>query len=317
VKVLSSLSEQVSEQLVVGGGPDDSGVYQIDEDRYMVQSVDFFTPIVDDPADYGAIAAANSLSDLYAMAARPATALNVVAVPYDEVGEDRLMEILNGEAEKVREAGSVIVGGHTVKNPEPVVGLAVTGFVQSERLVRNRESDPGDRLFLTKPLGTGIVTTAFQNGNVNEEILGETTRSMKTLNDVGIRLAEEELVSSMTDITGYGLIGHAREMIPEDLGVSVSLEALPVFEGVRNLVDEGFVPGGTRDNWSAFEDWVDREVEDEFGKWIVSDAQTSGGLLLSVPPENEETVRDLLDEHSRYAKPIGAVNEEEGFRLTR
>lgn len=317
MKVLNSLPEQVSDQLVVGGGPDDSGVYEIDDDRYMVQSVDFFTPIVDNPSDYGAIAAANALSDLYAMGARPATALNVVAVPYDEVGEDRLSEILTGEADKVQEAGAVIVGGHTVKNPEPVVGLAATGFIEPENLVQNRNCSPGDRLFLTKPLGTGIVTTAYQNGTIDREILDEATTSMERLNEVGIQLAKEVLVSSMTDVTGYGLIGHAQEMVPEDLGVDVSLDSLPVFDGVRKLVDEGFVPGGTRDNWSAFSDWATVEVDDEFGQWIVSDAQTSGGLLLSVSPEDEESVRELLRNGDLYSDTIGEITDQRGFRLRR
>lgn len=315
MKVLNQIPEQVSDQLIVAGGPDDSGVYEINDDRYMVQSVDFFTPIVDDPADYGSIAAVNSMSDVFAMGAVPATALNVVGVPFDEVGEDRLVEILNGEADKTGEAGTVIVGGHTVKNPEPVVGLAVTGFVDPDRLVVNGTCEEGDRLFLTKPLGTGIVTTAFQGEGVSDEVLKEATNSMKTLNDVGIDLANENLVNSMTDITGYGFIGHAREMVGNSLGLEVSLDSLPEIDGVRDLVERGAVPGGTRDNWDAFKEWVDLGVSDEFGQWIIADAQTSGGLLLSVPDDRANEVSDLLAKNSLVSEPIGRVTASGRFRL--
>jgi selenide,water dikinase len=162
VKVLNRMPEQVSDKLVLAGGPDDSGVYEINEDQYMVQSVDFFTPIVDDPVDYGSIAAANAMSDVFAMGARPATALNVVGVPYDDVGEDRLSKIFDGEVETVQEADAVIVGGHTVKNPEPIVGLAVTGFVHPDRLVVNGSCEDGDQLFLTKPLGPELLPPPFR-----------------------------------------------------------------------------------------------------------------------------------------------------------
>lgn len=316
MKVLDQMPEQFSDRLVVAGGPDDSGVYEINEDQYMVQSVDFFTPIVDEPEEYGAIAAANSMSDVYAMGANPATALNVVAVPYDEVGEDRLSEILNGEAETVESAGGVIVGGHTVKNPEPVVGLAVTGFVDPSHLVRNHDCEVGDKLFLTKPLGTGIVTTAFQSEDIDEEILSGATESMKRLNDVGVKLAEEKLVNSMTDITGYGLIGHAHEMIGDTLGAEISLEAIPKLEGVRKLVEKGYVPGGTRSNWEAFENWVEIGFESDFARWIVADAQTSGGLLLSVPESSEEEVSDLLNHENLHSDSIGEVTESGRFKLT-
>lgn len=315
MKVLEQIPEQVSDRLIVGGGPDDSGVYKVDEHQYMVQSVDFFPPIVDDPADYGAIAAANSVSDVYAMGAEPATALNVVGFPYDEVGEDRLNEILRGEAEKVRETGGLIVGGHTVKNPEPVVGLAVTGFVFRDRLVQNAACRPGDRLFLTKPLGTGIVTTAFQGDGLLDGELAKATSTMKRLNDIGIELANRELVNSMTDITGYGLIGHAQEMIGPGLGAEVSLSTLPVLTGVRELVEDDFVPGGTKSNWAAFGDWVTLDVDGEFGRWIVSDAQTSGGLLLSVPEPSVPAVKSLLEEEELYSSIIGEITEDDGFHL--
>lgn len=310
MKVLNELPEQVSENLVIGGGPDDSGVYRIGEDQLMVQSVDFFTPIVDDPYAYGEIAAANSVSDVYAMGARPATALNVVGVPMEDVGEDRLVKILTGESEKINEGGAVIVGGHTVKNPEPVVGLAVTGFVQPDTLVRNTTARAGDILFLTKPLGTGIVTTAHQRDGAQGRELQEAMNWMARLNDVGPTLAEENLVTSMTDITGYGLAGHAQEMLGPDHGMRINVSNIPRLPDLAELIQAGYVPGGTKDNWEAFKDRVEIETESGVLPWLVADAQTSGGLLLAVDPEDADAVQQTLNERDLCSKAIGEVTEE-------
>lgn len=316
MQVLNQLPEQVSDQLVIEGGPDDSGVYEISSDRYMVQSVDFFTPIVDEPTAYGEIAAANSVSDVYAMGGRPATALNIVGVPYDEVGEDRLVKILTGESEKVNEAGAVIVGGHTVKNPEPVVGLAVTGFIQPELLVQNTTAKPGDVLFLTKPLGTGIVTTAHQRDGVQGRELQETIRWMSRLNDVGATLAEEELITTMTDITGYGLIGHAGEMLGTELGMRLNISNLPRLPDLAELIQAGYVPGGTKDNWEAFNDRVEIETESGVLPWLIADAQTSGGLLLAVDPTDADEVQQLLNREDLYPKAVGEVTDDFTIEVT-
>ncbi|MFB6345044.1 MAG: selenide, water dikinase SelD [bacterium] len=316
VEVLNQLPEQISENLVVGGGPDDSGVFEISEDRYMVQSVDFFTPIVDEPRSYGEIAAANSVSDVYAMGGRPATALNIVGVPMEDVGEDRLVEILSGESDKVNEADAVIVGGHTVKNPEPVVGLAVTGFVEPENLVRNTTANPGDILFLSKPLGTGIVTTAHQRDGAQGRELQDTIHWMSRLNSVGADLAERKLVTTMTDITGYGLAGHAQEMLGPDVGMKLHLQNIPRLPDLAELIEAGYVPGGTKNNWEAFKDRVDLTTQAGVLPWLVADAQTSGGLLVAVDPEDADEVQELLQDKDLYSKAIGEVTDSTTIEVT-
>jgi selenide,water dikinase len=311
VKVLSDLPEQVSDRLLLGGGPDDSGVYRLEDDQLMIQSVDFFTPIVDGPGDYGRIAAANSMSDVFAMGARPRTALNITGVPLEDVGIDRLNEILSASQTSVQSAGAVVMGGHTVKSPEPIFGLAVTGFVDEETLVRNTEASAGDRLFLTKPLGTGILTTAHKKQAIPEEAwLENGVDWMARLNDVGIELATKGYVSTMTDITGYGLLGHAYEMLGESHGMEIRAENLPVLDGVPRLIEDGHVPGGTRDNWDAVRERCDLGENDERTKWLLADAQTSGGLLLAVPGEHEGAVESLLDEQGLVSRPIGRVTDD-------
>lgn len=306
------MPDQVDDRLIVGGGPDDAGVYRLEGDRVMIQSVDFFTPIVDDPDAYGTIAAVNALSDVYAMGGRPATALNVVGVPLEKVGRERLSTILGAGARAVGDAGAVLVGGHTVKNPEPVVGMAVTGFAGESDLTVNGRAEVDDRLVLTKPLGTGIVTTAHTRGEVPERSLDRAIHWMKRPNAVGPKLAEEGSVATMTDVTGYGLVGHLLEMLNEDQGARLSLESLPLLPGVRDLAREGVVPGGTRDNWESVRGRTTLEVDDEVAPWLVSDAQTSGGLLVAVPPGREEPVRTLLREAEWKHRVIGRVTGEPG-----
>lgn len=310
MKVLSGLPEQVSDRLVLGGGPDDAGVYRMDDGELMIQSVDFFTPIVDDPADFGRIAAANSMSDVFAMGAQPRTALNISGVPLEDVGIDRLNEIFSASQEAVLSADAVVLGGHTVKSPEPIFGLAVTGFSDDDTLVTNQRAEVGDRLYLTKPLGTGILTTAHKKDEIpNTDWLNEGIEWMARLNKAGIQLAEEGLVSSMTDITGYGFLGHAFEMLGEDRGLELNMERVPVLDGIPSLIEDGHVPGGTRDNWSAVEARTRLEVDGEQAQWILADAQTSGGLLVAVPEENSNAVSDLLDDYDVINREIGRVTD--------
>jgi len=318
VEVLSQMPAQADDRLVLGGGPDDAGVYRLGGERVMIQSVDFFTPIVDDPADYGAIAAVNALSDVYAMGGRPATALNVVGVPMDLVGRERLVSILRAGAETVDEAGALVIGGHTVKNPEPVVGMAVTGFAKEAHLARNGRSRVDDRLVLTKPLGTGIVTTALSRNSAPEESLEAAVAWMRRLNTVGPELIEQERVSTMTDVTGYGLIGHLLEMLADAHGARISLGELPLLPAVCDLAAEGYVPGGSRDNWAAVRADVSLETPEdhEVARWLVSDAQTAGGLLLSVPEDRLKQVRTRLREGNWCHGVIGRVTDEPGVVVT-
>jgi len=313
VQVLDGLPEPASDRLVVGGGPDDGGVYRMDDGDLMIQSVDFFTPIVDDPEAFGRIAAANSMSDIYAMGARPRTALNVTGVPLEDVGIQRLQQILRASHEKVQEAGAVVMGGHTVKSPEPFFGLAVTGFSPDERLIQNLHANVGDRLILTKPLGTGILTTAHKNGEIpRDEWLEEGIQWMGRLNDVGATLADRGWISSMTDITGYGFLGHGFEMLGEHQGMEIEYDQLPVLPGITELIDAGHVPGGTRTNWDSVNDQVQIEGDTEPVCWLVADAQTSGGLLLAVPDDNVHEVSDLLNSEELCSDVIGQVTDQPG-----
>lgn len=275
----------ITDPRVLTGTEDDAGVYKLTDDVAIVQTVDFFTPVVDDPFDFGAIAAANALSDVYAMGARPVTALNLVAFPKD--GDlDVLAEIIRGGAEKAKEAGVSVIGGHSIDDREPKYGMSVTGVVRPDRLVLKAGARPGDLLVLTKPLGIGIISTAIKAGRAPEDVIAAAVRSMKTLNRNASEAMVEAGVTGATDITGYGLLGHLHEMLHTS-GVSarLTLSSIPFLSGVRELVKFS-VPGGTRANLRFMEDkagWAPGITEDE--KLMLADAQTSGGLLMAVAPE--------------------------------
>lgn len=288
-QILRSLPE-VSDPRVLVGTEDDAGVYKLSDDIAIVQTVDFFTPIVDDPHDFGAIAAANALSDIYAMGARPLTAMNLVAFPKD--GDMEILgEIMRGGAEKAKEAGVSIIGGHSIDDREPKYGMSVTGVVHPDRMALKGGARPGDKLVLTKPLGTGIISTAIKAGRASEETIAEATRSMKTLNRAASEAMMEAGVKAATDITGFGLLGHLHEML-HNSGVSgrLALGDIPLIHGVKELVKFS-VPGGTRANLRYMEDkvaWGKGVSEDD--KLMLADAQTSGGLLIAVSPDRLDTL---------------------------
>jgi len=276
---------------------DDAGVYRLDSsrrrslrrpkadrDRALVQTVDFFTPIVDDPYSYGQIAAANALSDVFAMGGRPWTALNIMGFPTNLVSPKTIAAILRGGLEKAAEVGCSIIGGHSIRNPEPIYGLAVTGVVNLRSLLTNSNARPGDLLVLTKPLGTGIVTTGIKRGVVSAALGKKVVRLMSQTNAVGAELAEKSLIRAATDVTGFGLIGHLANLCRAS-GVSAELNPnnVPVIaREVRNLIARDCVPGGTRDNLIAANSLVDWNDATEEQKLLLTDAQTSGGLLLCV-----------------------------------
>jgi selenide,water dikinase len=282
-QILKSLPAVVDPR-VLAGTEDDAGVYQIADDLALVQTVDFFTPIVDDPYDFGSIAAANALSDIYAMGARPLTALNLVAYPKDGPLEV-LAEIMRGGAEKAQEAGVSIIGGHSIDDKEPKYGMAVTGTVHPDKIVPKGGAKAGDRLVLTKPLGTGIISTAIKVGRASEEIIATATRHMKTLNKLAAEAMLEAGAKGATDVTGFGLLGHLHEMLHRSCAdARILLSNVPVLPGVRDLVKLS-VPGGTRANLAYVGEkveWASGITEDE--KLILADAQTSGGLLIAVSP---------------------------------
>jgi selenide,water dikinase len=279
--------------LVGFGTSDDAGVYRLRDDLALVQTVDFFTPIVDDPFDFGRIAAANALSDIYAMGATPLTALNLVAISLQDLGEEVLLEILRGGADVAAEAGVAVVGGHSIEDAEPKFGMAVTGTVHPDELITNSGGRAGDALVLTKPLGAGAVSTAVKRGL--RAPLAEAVSVMTRLNDEAAAAARAAGAHAMTDVTGFGLLGHLRELAAASgLAAEVDAEAVPVIAGVLELLadeDERAVAGGTRRNrahaerFSTFASWVPTAR-----RWLVCDAMTSGGLLVALAPEHASEV---------------------------
>jgi selenide,water dikinase len=259
-------------------------VYRLTDELALVQTVDIFTPIVDDPYWFGAIAAANALSDVYAMGGAPRLALNFAGFPRSKLPLDVLGEILRGGADKCAEAGVTIIGGHTIDDPEPKYGLAVTGFVHPDRVITNAGARPGDRLVLTKPLGMGIVTTALKQGKAGAAAVDEAVHIMAALNKPAADAMNATGVSAATDITGFGLLGHLAEMTRgSGVAARVHLRDVPILEAAWPLVQAGAIPGGTQRNRESLRDTVSWDGVGEDAQVLLCDAQTSGGLLISVP----------------------------------
>lgn len=296
--------------LLIGSATsDDAAVYRLDSERALVQTVDFFTPIVDDPFTYGQIAAANSLSDVYAMGGRPVTAMNILGLP-DEVDAEAANAILRGGAEKVREAGCALAGGHSIKNPEPIYGLSVTGLVHPDKVISNAGARPGDILVLTKPLGTGIISTAVKREICAAKLEEKAVATMSHLNKAGAVVAERGLVKAGTDVTGFGLLGHLISLCRSS-GVTARLDsgALPLIgDEVLKLIEAGCIPGGTKKNLAYAQGQVDFGSTSEPLRMLLADAQTSGGLLLCVPEKNlREVLQILADEQTLCRTVIGQI----------
>lgn len=290
----------------------DAGVYKISDDIAIVQSVDFFTPIVDDPYEFGQIAAANSLSDLYAMGARPLTAMNIVCFPSKEVSKDVLKKILLGGIDKIHEAGAVLLGGHSVEDPEPKYGLAVTGIVHPEHFITKGGARTGDRLILTKPLGTGILATVFKAGLLSDDLYKKMVEIMKALNRDASEVMIEIGVSAATDITGFGLAGHALEMA-EASGVRLVINAgrVPHIPEAVTYLMQGFVPEGDYANRKFCKQKIeiDKGVDEGLLE-ILFDAQTSGGLLMAVSAEKTPQLLERLCEKGLvWCKEVGHAEE--------
>ena len=263
---------------------DDAGVYRISADLALVQTVDVFTPVVDEPYWFGAIAAANALSDVYAMGGVPRTALNIAGFPRSKLPLEILGEILHGGGEKCAEAGVAVIGGHTLDDPEPKFGLSVTGFVHPDRVVTNAAARPGDRLVLTKPLGLGVITTGIKQERTTRSAIDEAIRVMAALNRAAGQAMADVGASAATDITGFGLLGHLHEMTrASGVHARILLSAVPILEEAWGLARAGIVPGGTQRNRAALAGAVIWEGIDEDGQILLCDAQTSGGLLIAVP----------------------------------
>ena len=282
--------------LVNSGTFDDAGVYRLDRHRALVQTVDFFTPIVDDPFTYGQIAAANALSDVFAMGGRPLTALNIMGFPIGLVSSKTITSILRGGYEKASEAGCAIIGGHTIRNPEPIYGLAVTGIVDLRHMITNANARPGDLLVLTKPLGTGIATTALKRGLCSRAVERKVISLMSKINSVGAKLAEKKLVRATIDVTGFGLLGHLASMCrASEVSAEIFSDRVQAIDDeIFELIARDCIPGGSRDNLKSANSIVDWQRTPQLQRILLTDAQTSGGLLLAVSPSRLNKVLALL-----------------------
>ncbi len=298
--------------------PDDAAVWRLDDEHALVVTTDFFTPVVDDAYDYGSIAAANSLSDVYAMGGQPFLALNIAALP-DNLPAEISSEIIRGGAEKAREAGVVIAGGHTVKDQEPKYGLVVIGFVDPRRMLSKGGLQAGDALVLTKPLGFGVTTTALKQQKADEQDVLEAVTWMKRLNRTASQLASEFGLHGGTDVTGYSLLGHGMEMAQAS-GVSlrVDFSSVPFLLGARKYAEQGIFPGGAFDNKAHFEPNVKfPDAMDEPSQMLLFDPQTSGGLLLGVPPDKLDSFLSRAKELNQPAWVIGKVQSGSGIQVTK
>jgi selenide, water dikinase len=286
---------------------DDAGVFRLDEKTALVQTVDFFTPVVDDPAAFGAIAAANALSDVYAMGGRPLTALSIAAFPEKDFPAEWAAAIVRGGDEKLREAGCVLLGGHSVRDPEIKFGYAVTGLVDPETMLTNARGRPGDELFLTKPLGTGVIATALKAGRAPEDVVAASTRSMTTLNRGASEAALRRGVRCATDITGFGLVGHASVVARESrLTLEIEAASLPLLPGATELA-LSFQAGGLKANRRQFEPGVAYAGRPEEALVaLLYDPQTSGGLLLLVPAAEAAAAQADLPEARRIGRALSA-----------
>lgn len=299
--------------LVDAATADDAAVYRLDSDRALVATVDFFTPMVDDAYDFGRIAAANALSDVYAMGGRPLFALNLVSFPRGLLHENILPEIIRGAGDIAREAGIAIVGGHSVDDPEPKFGLCVIGEVHPARIVRNSTARAGDVLILTKAIGTGVIATAIKDGSASQDVIASAIASMADLNRAASIAMVKVGASAATDVTGFGLLGHLLSMVRQsNVGAFLDAGAVPVLPGALELAARGFVPGGTTRNQSDAGDavtWVGT-ISDAL-RMLLFDAQTSGGLLIAVRPEDASAlIHELRVGGCASATVIGGVRRE-------
>jgi selenide, water dikinase len=312
-QVLRLLPEQdnVPELLVGHETSDDAGVYKLTEDIALIQTIDYFTPVVDDPYMFGQIAAANALSDVYAMGGEPKTVLNMVGYPIKKLGPDMLAEILRGASDKVKEAGAVTVGGHSIDDQEPKFGLSVTGLAHPSAIWKNIGAEPGDLLVLSKPIGVGILTTGIKRNAVTAQQEQEVTETMALLNKSAADALKDFTPHAVTDVTGFGLLGHGSEIARgSNVSFEISLSDVPVLDGTYDLAAEGIVPGGSKSNHK----WLDNDVEYEDvsieEQLVLCDAITSGGLLVSLPEsEAGQYVEALKNKGLIHAAIVGKVTE--------
>lgn len=317
-EVLKDLPKITDKRLIVGiDGADDCAVYQITDDICLVNTLDFFTPIVDDPYTFGRIAAANSLSDVYAMGTEPKLAMNIVCFP-NCLEPEVLKQILHGAHDKCDEAGCLVIGGHTVQDDEPKFGLSVSAFIHPDKILKNNTPNVGDVLILTKPIGVGVMNTALKGGLIeeNSDSYKKLVLSMETLNKFGFEAIKDLKVSACTDITGFGLLGHIKEMVlQKDVSCILDVDKVPYFEEAMSFAEMGLVPEGTYANKKYCKGLVDLGSVDSVVIDLLFDPQTSGGLLISLPEEEAKKAMENLKNSKLPAAIVGRIVEEEIRKL--
>ena len=308
--ILASTSPKIEDtRLLVGNDTrDDAAVYDMGNGIGIISTTDFFLPIVDDPFTFGQIAATNAISDVYAMGGKPLMAIAILGWPIDKIAPEIAAQVMEGGRKACSDAGIILAGGHSIDNPEPIFGLAVTGSVQISNLKRNDQAVAGSVLYLTKPLGIGILATAQKKGILEAAHKDIATNSMIILNDAGIELAEIEGITALTDVTGFGLLGHLLEVCEgSNVSAEINYNKVPIFEEIHTYLDKKCVPGGTLRNWESYGHKV--TLEDEKRRHILCDPQTSGGLLIAVKKEASQKVAALLKSKGLFAEPIGTLIE--------
>ncbi len=302
-------SEQNFPNLLVGNqSRDDAAVYDLGDGKAIISTTDFFMPIVDDPFEFGGIASVNAISDIYAMGGKPLMAIGILGWPVEKIPAEVANQVLAGAREVCNQAGIPLAGGHSIDSPEPIFGLAVTGYVDKSNIKKNDTAKKGNLIYLTKPLGVGVLSTANKRGLVSESHFAEAKASMLQLNDAGETFGRLAFVTAMTDVTGFGLLGHLLEICESSkLGAQIRYEHIPLFLSVQNYIDSGCVPGGTTRNWESYGHKV--SLADNSQLNVLADPQTSGGLLITVKRECQSEFEDLLTQLNIPPHLIGEMNE--------
>ncbi|MBW3127964.1 selenide, water dikinase SelD [Hymenobacter profundi] len=303
----TTIAQPHDDKLLVGNGSrDDAAVYDIGNGQALISTTDFFMPIVDDAYDFGRIASANAISDVYAMGGRPVLAIAVLGWPVDKLAPEVAQRVMEGSRSICREAGIPLAGGHSIDSPEPIFGLAVTGMVDIAQLKRNDTATAGCELYLTKPLGVGMLTTAQKKGILRDEDAHLAPQSMMQLNKIGAELGELEAVRAMTDVTGFGLLGHLSEVCEgSNLTAEIDFAHVPLLAAAEPYRQQGAVPGGTNRNWASYGHKVG-PISDEQRQWLC-DPQTSGGLLVCVAPEGRKKAQAVFQRHGLHLAPFGTL----------
>lgn len=299
--------EEYAQTLLVGNqSMDDAAVTDIGDGKAIISTTDFFMPIVDDPVDFGRIAGANAISDIYAMGGRPIMAIAMLGWPIDKLGPEVAGRVVQGGRQACADAGIPLAGGHSIDSPEPIFGLAVTGIVDSDKIMRNSTAEEGSKLYLTKPLGVGVLSTAQKKGLLEERHINIARDQMIQLNDIGAKLGDVDGVNSVTDVTGFGLLGHLVEMCEgSHVNAVLDFANIPIIKEASGYIEKGCVPGGTTRNWDSYGKKIGEISESQ--RNILCDPQTSGGLLISVTADGESGLLDLFKEYKMELKSIGTL----------